>query len=112
MVKEILPAAARALGLTLQPWEVRAAEDFERVFAALNKERPDGLYCAGGGLMNANQKRIAACVKEPVTVDVRQQRRCGCRWAHVLRGGPQDLYRRAASYVDKILKGPSLPICR
>ena len=43
-VKEVLPVAARALGLTLQSWEVRAADDFERVFAALNKERPDGLY--------------------------------------------------------------------
>ena len=43
-VKEVLPVAARALGLTIQPWEVRAADDFERVFAALNKQRPDGLY--------------------------------------------------------------------
>ena len=43
-VKEVLPVAARALGLTIQPWEVRAADDFEKVFAALNKQRPDGLY--------------------------------------------------------------------
>ena len=43
-VKEVLPVAARALGLTIQPWEVRAADDFERVFAALSKQRPDGLY--------------------------------------------------------------------
>jgi putative ABC transport system substrate-binding protein len=43
-LKEFLPAAARALGLTIQPWEVRAADGFEQVFAALNKERPDGLY--------------------------------------------------------------------
>ena len=47
-VKEVLPVAARALRLTIQPWEVRAADDFERVFAALNKERPDGLYVSGG----------------------------------------------------------------
>jgi putative tryptophan/tyrosine transport system substrate-binding protein len=57
-VKEFLPAAARALRLTLQPWEVRAADGFEKVFAALNKKRPDGLYMLGGPLMNANQKRI------------------------------------------------------
>ena len=43
-VKEVLPIAARALGLTIQSWEVRAADDFEKVFAALNKQRPDGLY--------------------------------------------------------------------
>ena len=43
-VKEVLPAAARALGLTIRSWEVRGADGFEKVFAALNKERPDGLY--------------------------------------------------------------------
>ncbi len=47
-VKEVLPVAARALGLTVQPWEVRAADDFEKVFAALNKQRPDGLYVPRG----------------------------------------------------------------
>ncbi len=57
-VKEVLPVAARALGLTIQPWEVRDADGFERVFAALNKERPDGLYVPGSALMSANQKRI------------------------------------------------------
>ena len=56
--------------------------------------------------MSANQKRIVGlCVKEPVTVDVQQQRICRCRWAHVLRGGPADSYRRVAYYVDRILKG-------
>ena len=58
-VKEVLPVAARALKLTLQPWEVRAADGFERVFTALNKQRPDGLYVAGGPLMRFNGKRIA-----------------------------------------------------
>ena len=57
-VKEILPVAARALKLTLQPWEVRAADDFEKVFAALSKQRPDGLYVGLGALLRANQKRI------------------------------------------------------
>ena len=89
-VKEVLPVAARALRLTIQPWEVRAADDFERVFAALNKQRPDGLYVPAGALMIANQKTDRGlCVKEPVTVDVRQQRSCRCRRAHVLRGGPR-----------------------
>src|SRR5262245_11405949 len=39
-VKELLPADARALKLTIQPWETRAVDDFEKVFAALNKQRP------------------------------------------------------------------------
>ena len=47
-VKEVLPVAARALRLTLKLWEVRAADDFEKVFAALNKQRPDGLYVPSG----------------------------------------------------------------
>jgi len=69
-VKEVLPADARALRLTIQPWEVRAGDDFEKVFAALSKERPNGLYVSGGSLrMMANRKRIADW------------------WAHVLRGG-------------------------
>ncbi len=46
-VKEVLPAAARALRLTLQPWEIRAADALGKVFAALNKQRPDGLYVLG-----------------------------------------------------------------
>jgi putative tryptophan/tyrosine transport system substrate-binding protein len=56
-LKEVLPTAAGALGLTVRSWEVRRADDFEKVFSALNKQRPDGLYGLGGALMNANQKR-------------------------------------------------------
>ena len=89
-VKEVLPVAARALGLTLQPWEVRDADDFERVFAALNKQRPDGLYVAGGRLMRDNQKRIVGfALKSRLPSMYAIQRSCRCRWAHVLRGGPR-----------------------
>src|SRR5262244_1580434 len=42
-VKEYLPVAARALKLTIRAWEIRDADGFAKVFAALNKERPDGL---------------------------------------------------------------------
>src|SRR5262245_32318953 len=57
-VKEVLPAAARGLGLTVQPWEVRSADDFDKVFAAMSKQRPDGLYVVGGSaLINTNVKR-------------------------------------------------------
>jgi putative ABC transport system substrate-binding protein len=47
-VKEVLPVAASALKLTVRSWEVRGADDFEQVFAALSKQRPDGLYVLGG----------------------------------------------------------------
>src|SRR5262245_54168706 len=41
-VKEVLPPAASPLRLTIQPWEVRTADGFEKVFAAMGKQRPDG----------------------------------------------------------------------
>ena len=56
-VQEVLPEAARALGVTIRPWEIRAANDFEKVFAELNKQRPDGLYVTPDALLGANQKR-------------------------------------------------------
>ena len=88
-VKEVLPVAARALGLTIQPWEVRDAEDFETVFAALNKQRPDGLYVLGAGpLIAANQKRIAGFALKsrlPSVYSIKDS--CRGRWADVLRSG-------------------------
>src|SRR5262245_54943729 len=57
-VKEDLPIAARALKLTILPSEARAADDFEKVFAAMRKERPDGLVVTGGTAMRTNRKRI------------------------------------------------------
>jgi hypothetical protein len=54
-VKEDLPSASRVLKLAVQTWEVRDAAGFDTAFAALSKERPDGLYVAGSPLINANQ---------------------------------------------------------
>jgi putative ABC transport system substrate-binding protein len=106
-VKEGLPIAARALKLTLQPWEVRDADGFERVFAALNKQRPDGLYVAGGGsLIRPNQKRIAGLALKSRLPSMYVS------GEYVHAGGLMsygadlaDSYRRVAYYVDGILKG-------
>lgn len=58
-VKEDFPVAARALKLNLLLWQVTAAEDFEKLFAAKGKQRPDALYVSSAGaLMNANRNRI------------------------------------------------------
>ena len=46
-LKEV-QTAARALGLTVRSWDIRGTDGFEKVFAALSKERPDGLYVSGG----------------------------------------------------------------
>jgi putative ABC transport system substrate-binding protein len=104
-VKEFPPDAARALRLTLQPWELRTADDFERVFTALNKDRPDGVYVTGSPLMGANKKRIADFALKSRLPSVSNR-------AYVDAGGLMsygadlsDSYRRVAIYVDKILKG-------
>ena len=114
-VKELLPADARALNLTIQPWEIRAVDDFEKVFAALNKQRPDGLYALGaGGIMRPNRKRIAEFALKsrlPSVSSSREFVEAGGLMSY--RSDEADSYRRVATYVDKILKGANpadLPI--
>jgi ABC-type uncharacterized transport system substrate-binding protein len=105
-VKEVLPVAARALGLTVRSWEVRAANGFEKVFDTLNKQRPDGLYVTTGGLMSYNRKRIVGFALKSRLPSVYQSRE------YVDAGGLMsygadlaDSNRRVAYYVDRILKG-------
>jgi putative ABC transport system substrate-binding protein len=96
----------RALKLTVQHWEVRDADGFERVFAALKEQLPDGLYVLAGRLMFANLKRIAAFALKS---------RLPSMFSHteaVAAGGLMyygadfgDNYRRVAYFVDRILKG-------
>ena len=105
-LKEVLPAAARALGLTIQPWEVRSADDFDRVFAALNKQRPDGLYVFGTALMRANQKRIVDFALKSWLPSMYSLRVLVDAGGLMYYGADlADRYRRVAHYVDKILKG-------
>ena len=106
-VKEVLPVAARALGLTIQPWEVRDTDDFERVFAALNKKRPDGLYVPGGGpVMRANERRIAGFALKSRIPSVYYNRDAVDTGGLMYYGADQaESYQRVAYYVDKILKG-------
>jgi putative ABC transport system substrate-binding protein len=105
-VNEDLPAAAHALKLTVQPWEVRAAEGFEKVFAVLSKERPDGLYVAGSPLTNAKQKRIAGFALKSRLPSVYTVREAVDAGGLMYYGADlADSYRRVAYYVDRILKG-------
>ncbi len=105
-VKEVLVAAAPALGLIILSWEVRAADDFEKVFAALNKERPDGLYVAQGQLMNNNHSRIANLAVKSRLPSVGGSKGYVDAGGLISYGGDlADRYRRVAYYVDRILKG-------
>ena len=82
-------------------------DDFEKVFAALNKQRPDGLYpLNAGGVMRPNRKRIVGFALKSRLPSVYDSR----EWVDV--GGLMsygtdfaDSYRRVAYYVDKILEG-------
>jgi putative ABC transport system substrate-binding protein len=106
-VLEDLPIAARALSLTIQPWEVRRKADFEKVFAAMAKNRADALYVPGGGsLVRENEKRIidfALNSRVPSLFAVGSRRDGGGLMSYsvdVAYG-----YRRVAYYVERILKG-------
>ncbi|HSF57676.1 MAG TPA: ABC transporter substrate-binding protein [Candidatus Binatia bacterium] len=105
-VKEVLPVAARALGLTVRRWEVRAAGDFDRVFAALNKERPDGFYSVGGPLMIINRKRIVGFALKSRLPSIYNNRESVDAGGLMSYGADEaESYRRIAYYVDRILKG-------
>jgi putative ABC transport system substrate-binding protein len=106
-VKEFLPADARALKLTIEPREIRAADDFEKVFAALNKARPDGLYELGaGGVMRPNRKRIAGfALKSRLPSVSSSDEFVDAGGLMSYAADDTDIYRRVAIYVDRILKG-------
>ena len=106
-LKELLPAAARRMGLTLQPWEVRSADDFDKAFTAMGKQRPDGLYVtSAGGVMRPNMKRIAGFALKSRLPSAYNNRE-GVESGGLLSYGADeaDSYRRVAYFVDRILKG-------
>jgi putative tryptophan/tyrosine transport system substrate-binding protein len=105
--KELLPAAARGMGLTLQHWEVRSADDFDKAFAAMGKQRADGLYVtSAGGIMRPNMKRIAGFALKSLLPSMYVNRE-GVEGGGLMSYGADevDSYRRVAYFVDRILKG-------
>jgi len=82
-------------------------DDFEKVFAALNKQRPDGLYpLTVGPVMRPNRKRIADFALKsrlPSVVGSGESAEAGALMSY--GADVADSYRRVAYYVDKILKG-------
>jgi putative tryptophan/tyrosine transport system substrate-binding protein len=105
-VKEDLPVAARALGLTIQPWEVRDADGFEKVFTGLNKERPDGLYVTSNPLTRGNMKRVGDFAIKSRIPSVHGGRESVDAGGLMYYGADTaESYRRVAYFVDRILKG-------
>ena len=106
-VQEGLPLAARALGITVRSWQVRDAVNFETIFAAMGEFRPDGLYVpARGPIVSANEHRIADFALKNRLPSVYSYK-AGVEAGGLLYYGADlvDIYRRAAIYVDRILKG-------
>jgi putative tryptophan/tyrosine transport system substrate-binding protein len=98
-------ATAHTLGLEVTTSEIRRAEDIGPAFEAL-KDRADALYLCPDPLMNTNRTRInilAVGARLPTMHGVREYVEAGGLMSY----GPNlpDQFRRAADYVDKILRG-------
>ena len=98
--------AARSLGVQLQLLEARGPEDFDGAFAAMAKERVGALLVVSDSMFSLHRTRLldlAARSRLPAAYGFRDLVEAGGLMSY----GPSvpDLYRRAATYVDKILKG-------
>jgi ABC-type uncharacterized transport system substrate-binding protein len=105
MVKEA-DVAARALGVRLQVVEARGPDDFDRAFSGMTRARADALLVLGGTMFITERRRLvdlAAKNRLPAVYQWREFVGAGGLMAYGVNTA--DLYRRAATYVDKILKG-------
>jgi putative ABC transport system substrate-binding protein len=99
-------AVAEALGFQLHSHEIRAPAEIEQAFADMTRARPDALVVLLNPVMTLNSKRIvelALAQRLPGVYPTNQFVEEG----GLIGYGPRidDMYRRAAAYVDKILKG-------
>jgi putative ABC transport system substrate-binding protein len=105
-VKDDLPVAARALGLTIQAWEIRPPHGFEQLFSALSKQRPGALYATSGPQMGAYRRRFADFALKSRLPSTHAGREFADVGGLMYYGADlAESYRRVAYYVDKILKG-------
>jgi ABC-type uncharacterized transport system substrate-binding protein len=99
-------ATARALGLTLQRFEVRNAADFDPAFDAMEKGHVDAIHAFPDGITMAQRARIAQFAAKrrlPSVFGWREYTEAGGLMSY----GPSldASWRRIAVFVDKILKG-------
>jgi ABC-type uncharacterized transport system substrate-binding protein len=98
--------AAKALGLQIRPYEINSTEDIDRAFDDLKKPRANALLIPGGPVVTRNSRRVverAIKLRLPSMANSRQFVEDGGLMTYGVNFA--DLYRRAATYVDKILKG-------
>jgi ABC-type uncharacterized transport system substrate-binding protein len=101
-----IPPTARALGVQIQILEVSEPGQIEGAIAAAVRERADALHVLGDPIFHTPPHRIpelAARARLPAIYIVAELVRAGGLMSY----GPNftELYRRAATYVDRILKG-------
>jgi len=99
-------AAARALGVQLQVVEVRDPTDFDSAFSAMTRERAGALVVLPDAIFQNERTRIAglaAKARLPAMYAWREAVDAGGLMAY--GASVPDIFRRAATYVDKILKG-------
>jgi putative ABC transport system substrate-binding protein len=99
-------AAAQSLGLHLQRVEVRDASEFERTFSGMAREQAGALMVPSDATFSDHRREIAALALKhrlPTMFDHREHVEAGGLMFYAVND--PDLYRRAATYVDKILKG-------
>jgi putative ABC transport system substrate-binding protein len=98
--------AARSLGVELHLMEVRGPDEFDGAFAAMAKERVGALLVWGDPVLDAHRARIAelaARSRLPAAYTLRAWVEAGGLMAYGAEF--RDNWRRAAGYVDRILKG-------
>ena len=101
-----LHAGARALGVTLQSVEARSREELEHAFAAMKQSHPSALLMTADGVHQRYIGRIVAFTSEARLPAMYQLKEAVDRGGLMSYGASlPDLGRRAAVYVDKILKG-------
>jgi putative tryptophan/tyrosine transport system substrate-binding protein len=98
--------AARHAGLTLHSVEVRAAEEFDNAFKAILREKPDALITLTESLTLAFRQQIGGFVLSNRLPMISELREFVVEGGLVSYGTSRiDLWRRSASYVDKIMRG-------
>jgi putative ABC transport system substrate-binding protein len=99
-------AASRVLNIEFINLEIRRAEDIAPAFETLKGDRADVLYVCAEPLVNANQTRINSLAQDarlPTIYGFREYVEAGGLLSY--GANVPDLFRRAAEYVDKILRG-------
>ena len=103
-------AAAPVAGVEIQSIEVRTADDYAAAFATMTGSRADALYAFGNPVNFKNRQLIVDFALKSRLPSIYEYR-LFVDSGGLLSYGPSfiDLFRRAATYVDKILKGRSRP---